>query len=254
MLEHVFKNFGQIDHQDLIHNRARLHEEWDPNQPFSVLVQRVQAVQEYANDGYRPISNNDIIDAIYTVIFNTGMYYDDCEKWSEKPTAQQSWTTFQAHFTEAQRKIRRRQKATSHQGGYNSANAVVNEQLGQANEALVNMATAAASDREMMQLQATTIAEQMKTISELTQRIKDKDKEIANLRANKATPTAGIPPHQKWVNGKHIWDKGGYCWSHGYLAEKTHTSLLCKNKREGHNDAATRENNLGGSTYGKPQN
>ena len=84
MLDHVFQNFGQIDHQDLIANRARLIEEWDSNQPFSTLVQRVQAVQEYANDGGRPIGENDVIDAIYTVIFNTGMFYEDCEKWNDK--------------------------------------------------------------------------------------------------------------------------------------------------------------------------
>jgi hypothetical protein len=48
-------------------------------------------------------------------------------------------------------------------------------------------------------------------------------------------------------------DAGGYCWTHGYLVAPQHTSKTCRTKKPGHNNEATRQNNLGGSQVGKPQ-
>ena len=39
-----------------------------------------------------------------------------------------------------------------------------------------------------------------------------------------------------------------YCWSHGFLKSPIHTSHTCKFKKEGHQDAATGTNQLGGAT------
>ncbi len=255
MLEYLFDNYGHIDQQDLINNRMKLTEEWDPNLPFSHITQRVQAVQEYATDGKRPINKKDIMDAIYTVVFNTGMFYEDCEKWNDKDPTDMTWTNFQNHFIEAQRRLKRRQKATTKVGGYHGANAVVQDQLGQANDALINLAAAATADREMMQLQAKTIADQMRTINDLTQQVKDKDLEIARLRNTNITPTPGSGGNNpKWINGKHIWDQGGYCHSHGFFADPAnHTSKTCKTKKDGHQDEATRDNPMGCSLFGKPR-
>ena len=45
-------------------------------------------------------------------------------------------------------------------------------------------------------------------------------------------------------------DPKGYCWTHGYKVQKAHTSAKCKGKLGGHQDAATRDNIMGGSTKG----
>ena len=39
-----------------------------------------------------------------------------------------------------------------------------------------------------------------------------------------------------------------YCWSHGASQNSSHTSKTCRAKKEGHQDAATLENQMGGST------
>ena len=44
------------------------------------------------------------------------------------------------------------------------------------------------------------------------------------------------------------YDPTGYCWSHGYMVGKTHTSELLINKKGGHKDKATRANIKGGQT------
>ena len=44
-------------------------------------MQRVQEIQELANNGGRMINDEDIVDTIYTLVYNTGLFYDDCDKW-----------------------------------------------------------------------------------------------------------------------------------------------------------------------------
>jgi hypothetical protein len=47
-------------------------------------------------------------------------------------------------------------------------------------------------------------------------------------------------------------DQGSYCWSHGYLCHKDHTSMNCMFPKAGHCKEATRGNNMGGNQEGKP--
>jgi len=42
--------------------------------------------------------------------------------------------------------------------------------------------------------------------------------------------------------------KQSYCWTHSILKNHKHTSLTCEKKADGHQDAATLQNKLGGST------
>jgi hypothetical protein len=58
------------------------------------------------------------------------------------------------------------------------------------------------------------------------------------------------PPfdHAAWVL---TLDPLGYCWTHGYKVVRGHNSRDCKSKLDGHQDGATRTNNLGGSDKGK---
>jgi hypothetical protein len=41
----------------------------------------------------------------------------------------------------------------------------------------------------------------------------------------------------------------GYCWSHGYMVRKTHTSESCIKKKMGHQDKATRADIKVGRTF-----
>jgi hypothetical protein len=40
----------------------------------------------------------------------------------------------------------------------------------------------------------------------------------------------------------------GYCWTHGTCKNRRHNSATCQNKQPGHQDEATDENKMGGST------
>ena len=80
ILEHLLKNYVEILAQDLVANRMKMGVEWDPTIAFQNLVIKVQDIQEFATDGGRSIEDVDITDVLYTVIYNTGAYYEECNK------------------------------------------------------------------------------------------------------------------------------------------------------------------------------
>ena len=86
ILEHIFTNYGEMLAQDIVANRVKLGEEWDPTTPFQPLVKKLQDIQEFATDRGRSIAEVDITDALYTVIYNTCAYYKESKKWSDKAT------------------------------------------------------------------------------------------------------------------------------------------------------------------------
>ena len=283
VITQLFSDWGQLSQQDLVANTHRLHDEWDANRSFTDLIQRVQEVQEYARDGQRPISDADVVDAIYTVIYNTGMFFDDCSNWDDKPTQSKTWPNFKQHFNAAQLKARRRQKAATKMGGFHGANSIHHQeqqaQLDNAESALINMLTTAAEDREQMKQKDKIIADQVLLIASLTQQLSAANAKIIALQVTKpasrqtspsfhthaAAATLTPPPNTvpatqtgtspTWVDGKHKKDKEGYCWTHGYLVDPAHHSGNCRAERQnpGHQSTATRANNMGGSQYGKPR-
>ena len=50
------------------------------------------------------MSDDDIVDKMYTIVYNTGLFYDNGDKWYDKERTNKSWANFQAHFQAAQRK------------------------------------------------------------------------------------------------------------------------------------------------------
>ena len=140
-----------MEYQDLVGNRSKLLEPWDANRPFQELLQRVQEIQEFAKDGGRTIANEDIVNKIYSLVYNTGLFYDNCNKWDDMKRDEKTWANFQEHFQEAQRKYKRKQNVSTHAGGYCGANNL--REMDGTHNALINLATEAAGNREAMMTQ-----------------------------------------------------------------------------------------------------
>ena len=111
IITHLFTEYEQVENQDLVGNFSKLSEPWDANRPFQELVQQVQEIQEFANDGGGTIADEDIVNTIYTLVYDTGMFYYDCDKWDNKQRDEKTWANFQAHFQVVQQKYKRKQKS-----------------------------------------------------------------------------------------------------------------------------------------------
>ena len=117
--------------------------------------------QDYADDGGQPYTTDQLLCIAYTLVFKTGLYFEDCKAWNAKPNNEQTWTNFKAHFHHTQRLLRD-QLCTTKQAGFTSNIAIHPQNETQPppeyREALVNLATSAATDRELLTTLATTVA------------------------------------------------------------------------------------------------
>ena len=48
------------------------------------------------------------MDTMYNIVYNTRIFYDDCEKWDDKERVDKNCANFQVHFQVAQRKYNRK--------------------------------------------------------------------------------------------------------------------------------------------------
>jgi len=237
MLQFLFTTYGLISPIDLISNHKKIEAPWDPNTPFEMLIDQIEDCQELAEAGNQPYTAAQILNNAYALVFNTGMYFDDCKAWDARPAAEKTWNNFKTHFLAAQQQLRRQQQTTQ-QAGFHSANAATaHARYEEAAEALANLATATSADRKAMETLTNTI-------ENLTQQLKTKDAELKKLQDQLGTKTPRIRPPRK--------DNGSYCHTHGFLVASDHGSGNCKNPGPNHKAEATRENTMGGNQTGKP--
>ena len=52
---------------------AVLKEAWDPNQPFEILIDKVERAVDYADAGGDPYSTTTILNIAYNQMFKTGI-------------------------------------------------------------------------------------------------------------------------------------------------------------------------------------
>jgi hypothetical protein len=61
---------------------------------------------------------------------------------------------------------------------------------------------------------------------------------------------ATAAPADAYIRKSYKTKNDNYCWSHGYQVGLAHTSANCTKKAPGNKDAATRDNTMGGETWG----
>ena len=169
IITHLFTEYGQVEYQYIVGNCSKLSEPWDANRHLQELVQHVQKIQESANDGGRTIADEEIFETIYTLVYNTGLFYDNCDKWGDSQCNEKTLANFQAHFQAAQWNFKRKHKVSTSAGRYHGANYL--REMDGTHGALINLATAAAADRETMMYQCKTIANLTATITALNQQL-----------------------------------------------------------------------------------
>jgi hypothetical protein len=74
---------------------------------------------------------------------------------------------------------------------------------------------------------------------------------IAQLKNEIATLKNKIKPAWQGQRPAKTTNIDSYCWSHGYQVAKSHTSATYNMKKNGHQDAATKIDTMGGVQWGK---
>ena len=131
----------------------------------------------------------------------------------------------------------------------------------QQSEALANLATSTAADRQAVTALSSSNATLTQELCTSTATIATLQQCLASFLCAKTPRTGarGQQQQQASQQRQHIpgrdttpLDPNVYCWSHGYRISMGHNGASCYNTLPGHQRAATRADLMGGSTKNKP--
>jgi hypothetical protein len=111
---------------ELTQNYERLNTLYDPNLPIETLFQQIQDARAFAVAGGQPYGAAMIVNAAYTLIFNTGLFLEACRAWQFRAIAGKTWAHFKIDFATAHCEFRLTNQ-TAQQSGFHSANMMIEQ-------------------------------------------------------------------------------------------------------------------------------
>ena len=75
---------------------------WDANTPFEILIDQVEEYMEFPDASNQLFTAAQILNIVYTLVFQTGHFFDECNTWNTKPENTKTCENFKAHFLNAQ--------------------------------------------------------------------------------------------------------------------------------------------------------
>ncbi|MGL4349108.1 MAG: hypothetical protein ACRCT2_00750, partial [Plesiomonas shigelloides] len=118
LVTHLKRVYGPTTPQDFAENFKKLSEPWDPASTIEELAGKMDDVASYAELGNKPIAESQIIDAMYTLLYNSGLYFEALVEWDNKPDDERTWSAFKEYTVQAQTKLFRQQAVTTASRGY----------------------------------------------------------------------------------------------------------------------------------------
>jgi hypothetical protein len=245
---------------ELVANYEQMCQTYEPSHPIEDLFRQMQDGRAYAQAGQQPYGKHQIINIAYALVFNTCVYSDACEEWEKHDILEKTWENFKAHFT-TKHHLYRKQTQTAQTTGYQAANhaqrnlpdALMVEQL----EALAMLASASATDRTTLSHLVSSSAQLLTNLAEKVAALAAANEIIRNLQAGArtsggpSTANATRSAPSATPRARPATNNENDCWSHYYQIHEDHTSMACTIRAAGHQEAATKANNMGGRQWGR---
>jgi hypothetical protein len=254
MLTHLYTAYAKISAGDLDDNDAKMKADWDPNQPFEVLIDQIEDSIDMAAAANNPYTPEQVVLIAYNLVFKTGLFDEECKLWRRRPPIDKTWTEFKVVFTLAHQEMRE-SKQTTRAIGFHSANhahgsAASSDLQLETAEAIANLATATASDRATVATLTDTnsklAAEIIALNSKLMKALMQNKTLTSQLSVCGANNSGGSGTNNTGGRRQQLNKGPMYCWSCG--SGVWHTGNKCWHKVAGHKADATEENKQGGST------
>jgi hypothetical protein len=103
MLSYLFTEYGAIDDNDLMANNKKFEEPWDGAEPLENVITWIQDCCDFAEAAEQPYTAQQILSKAFAIVFNTGLYFEACQKWKALTPAQKTLANFRQHFLKDQR-------------------------------------------------------------------------------------------------------------------------------------------------------
>jgi hypothetical protein len=126
LLTHLLTYYAMIAPTEITQNYDRLNRPYYPNQPIETLFKQIQDAQAFVVAGGQPYGAAMIVNVAYTLVFNTGLFTDDCRAWQSRARAAKTWAQFKIDFATAHREFRLTNQ-TAQQSGFHSANMMIEQ-------------------------------------------------------------------------------------------------------------------------------
>ena len=241
-LSHLYKTYANISPSDLQDNDARLRAPYDANHPIETLVDQVDNAVEYAAAGDTPYTPQQVVSIAFQLVYQTGLFLDDCKIWKRKDAADKTWSNFKSFFATAHQDWRESQ-ATTTGANFHSANHVYQQDTV---DAIANLATATASDRASVAALTATNGTLSTDLAACNAKLVLALQEITKL----TTTAADLRRRQPGTSGNRPdtsnLPPGHYCFTHGFRSK--HASHKCENPGPNHERNATKADTKGGSS------
>jgi hypothetical protein len=101
-------------------NRARLTEQWSPDEPLEDLWKRICVIRSVATAGGNPITAGSTIELTLEALQKAGIYNHAITTWYDKDETDHTWANFMLHFTKHEKE--RHRKLTARSAGFHGAN------------------------------------------------------------------------------------------------------------------------------------
>ena len=255
ILCYLFDNFADVNAEDVCKQEDTVSQyNWNIAEPPMEFFKAITDLQKMATAANVPRSQPQLISIGIQIIQRTGDFEKALLEWYEKDPNSQTWLAFKRHFTTAHKALRKVRGKTIKQTSYFHANQLVRE----LNDNITQMKSDILDGMSILQqdlrqdsssvstvTHASTTTQPTQTASAVagsTASNEDLLRMIKQLQAHLALQSSSKPPPTN--NTKRIVTH--YCWTHGACG---HPSNKCRNKKVGHQDEATFDDKMGGSSY-----
>ena len=262
ILSHLTTTYGQVDSSDLRKQEEQLtlfH--WNVNDPPAEMYNLVENLVKASIAAGMPKTQEQIIAFGLEIIKKTADFEVAMGAWYDRPPAEKTWVNFKTHFSQAHRKLKKVRGTTMRNTTFHQVNQLAeqinndfahleSDVLTSINEWSVARKTpdpplmAPAPDRsEQLATMNATIA----TNTEMLRLMQQLQQQLKNMQATSPPfPTQPTPSRNGRGSLRPRRNTSKYCWTHGACS---HESSDCNAKAQGHQDSATFNNKMGGSTY-----
>ena len=121
-LKHLYATYANILPSDLQENETHFCAPYDSNHPIETLNDQVETDVEYAADGNTPYSPAEVVATANQLVFQTGLFNNNCKFWKRKADAYKTWENFRVGFANAHQEWRESQATSACGPGFQSTN------------------------------------------------------------------------------------------------------------------------------------
>ena len=262
VLDYLTTTFGRVTPQMLDERMTAVAQMgYNPHQPIDLVFNAVDDLCDYANLAFIPFTELQTVNKAYNILLRSGHFKEALRKWRRRLPAAQTWTDFKIFFRRAHQELREVTDIGMEEAQRQAQQANLVEQVVQGiqNAIHTNEPTAdieqptlqhipptepppvcpQALPPQNMAFTATSMHPKFLQQFQAMQQMQfDHMQKMMEQMTNMTNNTNNN-------NGKKKRTTNKYCWTHGACA---HSSKDCRSKADGHQDEATFQNRMGGST------